>query len=82
MLTAENLDRASGLDQCAQEPIHVIGHIQPHGMLFALWSRISSFAKSAPMYPLSLGHLRKPCSAAHSKPSWERSSSRYFEPAH
>jgi PAS domain S-box-containing protein len=36
MFTAENLDRASGLDRCAQEPIHIIGHIQPHGVLFAL----------------------------------------------
>ncbi len=24
------------LDQCAQEPIHIIGHIQSHGLLFAL----------------------------------------------
>ncbi len=33
---AENLDRASELDRCAQEPIHIIGHIQPHGVLFAI----------------------------------------------
>jgi len=24
------------LERCAQEPIHVIGSIQPHGVLFAL----------------------------------------------
>ena len=36
MVTTEDLDRASDLDRCAQEPIHIIGHIQPHGMLFAL----------------------------------------------
>jgi PAS domain S-box-containing protein len=36
MVTAENLDLASDLDRCAQEPIHILGRIQPHGMLFAL----------------------------------------------
>jgi chemotaxis family two-component system sensor kinase Cph1 len=28
--------RSLELDQCAQEPIHIIGHIQKHGLLFAL----------------------------------------------
>jgi light-regulated signal transduction histidine kinase (bacteriophytochrome) len=36
MAASENLDRASGLDRCAQEPVHIIGQIQPHGMLFAI----------------------------------------------
>jgi PAS domain S-box-containing protein len=34
--TQRPLVQASDLDRCAQEPIHIIGHIQPHGMLFAL----------------------------------------------
>jgi diguanylate cyclase (GGDEF)-like protein len=29
-------DHVSDLDRCAQEPVHIIGHIQPHGLLFAL----------------------------------------------
>jgi diguanylate cyclase (GGDEF)-like protein len=29
-------DPLSVLDRCAQEPVHIIGHIQPHGLLFAL----------------------------------------------
>jgi light-regulated signal transduction histidine kinase (bacteriophytochrome) len=28
--------RLTDLDSCAREPIHIIGHIQSHGMLFAL----------------------------------------------
>jgi PAS domain S-box-containing protein len=36
MIAPEDLDRASTLDRCAQEPVHVIGQIQPHGMLFAI----------------------------------------------
>jgi light-regulated signal transduction histidine kinase (bacteriophytochrome) len=27
---------AEQLDQCAQEQVQLIGHIQPHGLLFAL----------------------------------------------
>ena len=36
MVTVENLDQAADVDKCAREPIHIIGHIQSHGMLFAL----------------------------------------------
>jgi diguanylate cyclase (GGDEF)-like protein len=31
-----NAPRTSELDRCAREPIHIIGHIQAHGLLFAL----------------------------------------------
>ena len=33
---SDNGQLAIGLDQCAAEPIHIIGHIQRHGLLFAL----------------------------------------------
>jgi len=29
-------EQLSGADRCAQEPIHILGLIQPHGLLFAL----------------------------------------------
>ncbi len=32
----ERKDQLPDLTQCAREPIHIIGHIQPHGLLFAL----------------------------------------------
>jgi two-component system, chemotaxis family, sensor kinase Cph1 len=33
---AERSNPLPGLAKCALEPIHIIGHIQPHGLLFAL----------------------------------------------
>jgi light-regulated signal transduction histidine kinase (bacteriophytochrome) len=36
MAGAESLSRLADLDSCAREPVHIIGHIQSHGMLFAL----------------------------------------------
>jgi chemotaxis family two-component system sensor kinase Cph1 len=34
--SAERSDPLPGVAQCALEPIQIIGHIQPHGLLFAL----------------------------------------------
>jgi light-regulated signal transduction histidine kinase (bacteriophytochrome) len=36
MAGVESLSRLADLDACANEPIHIIGQIQSHGMLFAL----------------------------------------------
>lgn len=36
MIRVEEGDPIPDLDQCAQELINIIGHIQPHGVLFAL----------------------------------------------
>jgi diguanylate cyclase (GGDEF)-like protein len=33
---AEPINPLPDLAECAREPIHIIGHIQPHGLLFAL----------------------------------------------
>jgi chemotaxis family two-component system sensor kinase Cph1 len=34
--SAERSDTLRNLSECAREPIQIIGHIQPHGVLFAL----------------------------------------------
>jgi light-regulated signal transduction histidine kinase (bacteriophytochrome)/DNA-binding response OmpR family regulator len=36
MAHLEELTTIPDLDMCAQEPVHIIGQIQPHGLLFAL----------------------------------------------
>ncbi len=36
MLIAQNTGLLAEPDDCAREPIHIIGHIQSHGLLFAL----------------------------------------------
>ena len=36
MPTITDADLQAALDRCAQEPVHTIGQIQPHGLLFAL----------------------------------------------
>jgi diguanylate cyclase (GGDEF)-like protein len=36
MQQAQQRDSMPNVDQCSQEPIHIIGHIQSHGLLFAL----------------------------------------------
>ena len=36
MLITPNTDILTETDECAREPIHTIGHIQSHGLLFAL----------------------------------------------
>jgi light-regulated signal transduction histidine kinase (bacteriophytochrome) len=36
MIGVEGQGSTPDLDMCAKEQVHIIGHIQPHGMLFAL----------------------------------------------
>lgn len=36
MVHLQQRDALANLDRCAEEPVHIIGHIQPHGLLFAL----------------------------------------------
>jgi len=36
MSTLQGADLQAALDRCAEEPVHIIGQIQPHGLLFAL----------------------------------------------